>query len=93
MKEDDHSITAAELSAALDRVVETVAGEISAFRAETNAHFTTVDRRLERIHERLNLLWTGQATLQNWAERTDTDTAATLADLTRRIEALEKKAS
>jgi BMFP domain-containing protein YqiC len=93
----------AELTARQDRAVETIAGEISLFRAEVNSRFDTIDRRLERNENYTNgfmLQMSGISRSLTLGERFDTETAVTLAaqrqaiaDLARRVEALEKKAS
>ncbi|HWC98943.1 MAG TPA: hypothetical protein VG456_19420 [Candidatus Sulfopaludibacter sp.] len=90
-----------------DRAVETVAGEISAFRREVNERFAGLDRQFTTIHSRLDrstemlTLLQGSTTILNtWADRNDRirgDQQATMEaqilDLRRRLEALEKKAS
>jgi hypothetical protein len=101
---DEQPLTAATLRAALDRAVETIAAEISATREELTARMT---REFQALHSRLdnttNMLTLLQGTTTtthahidrmdslNAARQNATDQA--IADILRRLAALEKKAS
>lgn len=54
MRDEDLQQIGQLITTRLDRAVETIAGEISAFRAETNARFEAIDRQFEAVHNRLD---------------------------------------
>jgi hypothetical protein len=90
----------AALQAMLDRAVEAIAGEFSAFRAELTARLETIERRFDN---QLNIVLSiGQrmSGLTRWSDRVERDTGAYLLtqaaqqraidQLTARLKALEE---
>ena len=101
---DEQPLTAATLRAALDAAVETIAAEISSTREELNARMTrefqALHSRLDNTTNMLTLLQGTSTTTHAHIDRMDGINAArqiatdqTIADILRRLSALEKKAS
>jgi transposase len=101
---DEAPITRADLREALDRAVEAIAAEISATRQELSAtmarEFTAVHARLDNTNNMLTLLQGASTITHTHIDRTDSINAArqaatdqVIANIRRRLEALEKKAS